>query len=94
MPTIAPMATEDMSGEIFLIDDQPAVVSSILGRDDYTPAWPVRRASWKGASRELGSVYEARAAAKAGDLAVEDTEIVLNAAIVKWSAARWRSTAS
>jgi len=85
VPKIAPMATEDMSGEIFLIDDQPAVVSSIPGRDDYTPAWRVRRASWKGAARELGSVDEARAAAKAGDLAVEDTEIVLNAAIVKWA---------
>jgi len=32
VPKIAPMATEDMSGEIFLIDDQPAVVSSIPGR--------------------------------------------------------------
>jgi hypothetical protein len=85
VPKIAPMATEDMSGEIFLIDDQPAVASSIPGRDDHTPAWRVRRASWKGAARELGSVDEARAAAKAGDLAVEDTEIVLNAAIVKWA---------
>ncbi len=84
VPKIAGMATEDMSGEIFLIDDQPAVLSSIPGRDDYTPAWRVRRASWKGAARELGSVADARAAAKAGDLEVQDTDIVLNAAVVKW----------
>jgi len=84
-PKIAPMADSKLSGEIFLIDDQPAVVSSQPGRKDYTPAWRVRRASWTADSRRLDSVDEVRAAARAGDLNVDETEIVLNAPIVKWA---------
>ncbi len=84
-PKIAPMADAKLSGEIFLIDNQPAVVSSQPGSKDYTPAWRVRRASWTSDSRELGSVDDVRAAASSGDLNVEETEIVLNAPIVKWA---------
>lgn len=84
-PKIAPMADPKLSGELFLIDDQPAVVSSQPGSKDYTPAWRVRRASWTAESRKLDSVDDVRAAADAGDLEVEETEIVINAPIVKWA---------
>jgi len=84
-PRIAPMGNSKLSGEIFLIDDQPAVVSSQPGRKDYTPAWRVRRASWTSDSRKLDSVDDVRAAARAGDLDVDETDIVLNAPIVKWA---------
>ena len=84
-PKIAPMAEAKLSGELFLIDDQPAVVSSQPGRNDYTPAWRVRRASWTSQSRTLDSVEDVRAAARAGDLTVEETNVVLNAPIVKWA---------
>jgi len=84
-PKIAPMADPKLAGEIFLVDDQPAVVSSQPGRDDYTPAWRVRRATWTSASRALSSVDDVRAAVRAGDLKVDETDIVLNAPIVKWA---------
>jgi hypothetical protein len=84
-PKIASVVDAKVSGEIFLIGDQPAVVSSQPGRKDYTPAWRVRRASWTSGSRRLDSVDEVRAAARAGDLNIEETDIVLNAPIVKWA---------
>lgn len=83
-PKLTPMAEAKLSGEMFLIEGQPAVVSSRPGRKDYTPAWRVRRASWAARSRMLDSVEDVRAAARAGDLKVEETDVVLNAPIVKW----------
>ncbi len=83
-PKIAPLAKPRLSGEIFLVDGQPAVVSSQPGRKDYTPAWRVRRASWTAGARKLDSVEDVRAAARAGDLKVDETDVVLNAPIVKW----------
>lgn len=66
------------------VDDQPAVLSSHPGRDGYTPAWQVVRASWSGSARPLSSVEEATAAADRGDLELEETSIVVNAAAVSW----------
>jgi hypothetical protein len=84
-PRIAPLATHELSGELFLFDDGPAVLSSSPGRDDYTPAWRVRRATWRGQPRQIASVVELRAAERRGDLTVQDTGAVMNAPVVKWS---------
>lgn len=67
------------------VSEQAIVLSSEPGRDDYTPAWRVNRARWQATPRLLGSVDDVRAAESAGDLTVEQTPIVINAAIVKWS---------
>lgn len=66
-------------------DGQPTVLSSEPGRDDYTPAWRVHRATFTRNPRRLSSVEEIRAAERAGDLDVEQTDIVINAPLVKWS---------
>ncbi len=83
-PKLEPLADEGLSGELFLLDDGPAVLSSRPGRDDYTPAWRVRRARWRQEPRRLSSVAEVRSAARRGELTVDDTGAVMNAAIVKW----------
>jgi hypothetical protein len=83
-PKLAPLAEEDLSGELFLVDGGSAVLSSRPGRDDYTPAWRVRRVRWRQDPRRLSSVAQLRSAASRGELTVEDTNAVMNAAIVKW----------
>lgn len=87
-PKLKPLTGRDLSGELMLVDDGPAVLSSHPGKDDYTPAWRVRRARWRGTRRELSSLGDVRAAERAGDLRVEDAGVVLNAAIVKWPGAQ------
>lgn len=65
-------------------EDQPTVLSTHPGRDDYTPAWRLVRARWSGSARPLASADEVASAADAGDLELEETDIVVNQAIVKW----------
>jgi hypothetical protein len=83
-PKLESLAEDGLSGELFVVDGGPAVLSSRPGRDDYTPAWRVRFVSWKGESRTLSSVADVRSAARRGELTVGDTGAVMNAAIVKW----------
>lgn len=66
-------------------DEQPAIVSSEPGLDDYSPAWQIARFTWVGEPRPLTSVADVEDAEAAGDLEIEDTEIILNASAVKWS---------
>jgi hypothetical protein len=61
------------------------VLSTEPGRADYTPAWRLHRAAWKQQPRRLGSVAQLQAARRAGRLQVTRTDIVLSAAMVKWS---------
>ena len=83
-PKLEPLARAGLSGELFLIDEGPAVLSSRPGRDDYTPAWRVSQADWREEPRRLSSVADVRSAARRGALTLEDTGAVMNAAIVKW----------
>lgn len=89
VPKIAGLAAAKATGDAYFIeggvDDQPAVLSSEPGRDNYTPAWRVHNARWRGTARELTSAEAVTEAEAAGDLEVEVTNTVLNAAIVKWS---------
>jgi hypothetical protein len=87
-PRIASLAS-GLSGTAYLISggppDQPVVLSSEPGRPDYTPAWRVHRVTWSSASKTLMSVRDIDAASAAGEVSVEETGIVLNGAVVKWS---------
>ena len=64
---------------------QPILLSSEPGRPDYTPGWRLHRVSWKQAPQPLSSIDDVEQARDAGRVTVEDTDIVLNAAVVKWS---------
>lgn len=67
------------------VDGQATILSSEPGRDDFTPAFRISRARWTGDPRELTSVDDVLAAERAGDLDVTQTDIVINAPVVKWS---------
>jgi hypothetical protein len=87
-PRIASLASE-LSGAAYLISggpsEQPVVLSSEPGRPDYTPAWRVHRVTWTTAPKTLTSVSDIDAASSAGEVSVEETGIVMNGAVVKWS---------
>ncbi|MCA1671259.1 MAG: hypothetical protein LC799_03315 [Actinobacteria bacterium] len=88
-PKLGGLAAGRLTGDAFLVSggtaDQAIVLSSEPGRPEYTPAWRVHRATWSGTARPLRSIEDVEAAAQAGDLDVEETDIVLNGAVVKWS---------
>lgn len=86
-PTIAGLGGAGLAGDAYLFDgapDQPAVLSSAPGRPGFTPAWRVHRAAWNGSPRDVTSVTDVEDAAQAGELTVDGTDIVLNAAVVRW----------
>lgn len=89
-PRIGALARQGLSGTAYLVSggpsDQPTVFSTEPGRDDYTPAWRLHRVTWTGTPRRLASVAEVEDARSRRDLTVEETSIILNAGIVKWSA--------
>ncbi|MPZ88061.1 MAG: hypothetical protein GEU81_08290 [Nitriliruptorales bacterium] len=87
VPKLAELAGTDLVGRLFLPenDDQPPILSSEPGRDDYTPAWQVHQLRWTGDPRELASVADVDAAEADGVLEIEDTGVVVNFPLVKWS---------
>jgi hypothetical protein len=88
VPKLAALADPSLSGAMYVDPDQsdrPAVLSSEPGRRDYTPAWRLRQVRWSVDPRPLASVGEIAEAERAGELTVEGTGVVVNAAIVKWS---------
>lgn len=87
VPKLKVLAEDGLAGTAVLFDDeeQPVVLSSEPGRKDYTPAWRVQRASWVEDPRPLGSLAEVEQAEQEGALTLEKTDIVINAALVKWS---------
>jgi hypothetical protein len=70
VPKAAVLATQGLAGAAYVVSggpaDQPTIVSTEPGRDNYTPAWQIRRVTWKG--RALGSVSDVEEAGRAGDL--------------------------
>lgn len=89
VPKLQPLDAPGLSGAAYLFDkgatDQPTVLSSEPGRDDFTPAWTIRRVTWNGDPRLLSSVAEVEEAERAGALSVEKTSTVVNYSVVKWS---------
>jgi len=93
VPRLRVLAEEGMAAAAFVFDqdaavDQPVVLSTEPGRDDYTPAFEVNRVTWNGEPRLLRSAAEVKEAVDAGDVAVEATGIVINAPAVVWSSGR------
>jgi hypothetical protein len=88
-PKLGVLTAAGAAGAMFLVaggvPDQPAILSSEPGRRDYTPAWRVHRVTWRGAPQPLSSAADVTAARRDGRVAVERTDIVVNAPVVKWS---------
>lgn len=86
VPKLAGLANT-ASGTMFSFpdDDHPDVISSEPGRDDYTPAWTLRQVRFTGTPASLGSVADVETAAADGTVEITETDIVVNAGVVKWS---------
>lgn len=89
VPRLAVLASQGPSADAFLISggvaDQATVLSTEPGRNDFTPAWRINRATWSGTPKRLASVADVRAAESSGALRIEKSNIVLNGPVVKWS---------
>lgn len=89
VPKLAKLNRDGLAGAIYLFEDgapdQAVVCSSQPGQDDWTPAWRVHRVKWKNQPKTLTSVADIETAKKKGHLAVEESDVVMNAAMVKWS---------
>jgi hypothetical protein len=88
-PRLSSLIPDGLTGSAYLVtggtSGQPVLLSSEPGRPDYTPAWRLHRTSWKQSPEPLSSIDDVEQARDAGRITVEDTDIVLNAAVVKWS---------
>lgn len=88
VPRIAGLAAAGFVGDAFMFTngagDQPTVLSSEPGRDDYTPAWRISEVTWAGPTL-LESADDVRAAADAGDLTIATGNVVANMPVVRWS---------
>lgn len=90
VPKLAPLAEDDgLAGTMYLFsegaDGQGAVVSAEPGIEAYTPVWKINRVTWQGEPRLLTSVSDVTEAQAAGDIDIEETDVIMNAPIVKWS---------
>lgn len=89
VPKLAPLTGEGLAGTMYLIsggvDGQGAVVSAEPGMDVYTPVWRISRVSWNAEPQLLSSVSDVTDARSRGDVEIEQTDIIMNAPIVKWS---------
>jgi hypothetical protein len=89
VPKIAGLAAAGSVGDAYLFtdgaDDQPTVLSSEPGREDYAPAWRINEVTWAGSPTLLESATDVRAAADAGDLTIATDDVVANMPVVQWS---------
>ena len=92
VPRLRALAEEGLAGAAYVFGDgpadQPVVLSSEPGRDDYTPAVEIHRVRWDGEPRILRSATEVQDAAEGGELTVDASGIVVNAPLVVWSSGR------
>jgi len=89
VPKIAGLAAAGSVGNAYLFTngagDQPTVLSSEPGREDYAPAWRINEVTWAGSPTLLESAADVRGAADAGDLTIATADVVANMPVVKWS---------
>lgn len=89
VPKIAVLDDPERSGAMYVVEggvaDQPVVLSSEPGRDDFTPAWRLHTVRFTGEPAPLGSVADVEAASASGAAEVDATGTVVNAALVTWS---------
>lgn len=67
-------------------DEQGAVMTTTPGRDDYTSAFRMHRVTFAGEPESLISEADIQAAADAGTVEIEATDIVVNYPLVRWGA--------
>ena len=82
VPKIAVLAGTDMVARAYFSagdDDQPTLVATQPGRDSYTSAWQVHTYTWVDEPQPVQSVADLEAAADAGTVEIEETQVVLNA---------------
>ncbi|MGH2571991.1 MAG: DUF7482 domain-containing protein [Actinomycetota bacterium] len=88
-PKLSSLIQGRLTGSAYVVSGgtsgQPTLLSSEPGRPEYTPAWRLHRVSWEQAPELLSSIDDVEEARGAGRVTVEDTDIVLNAAVVRWS---------
>jgi len=63
---------------------QRPVVSTVPGRDDYTPVFRISRVTFSGSPKVLNSAGAVKDAASSGRVKVEATNNVVNYSVVKW----------
>jgi hypothetical protein len=87
VPKLSGLAGAGLVGEAYRFTDgagdQPVVLSSLPGREDYTPAWRLTEISWRGSPSELADAASVRAAIGSGDLSTGN-EVVVNMPVVAW----------
>lgn len=90
-PRLSSLVPSGLTGAAYAFDGGPTgqvtVLSSGPGRDGYTPAWRIHRVSWSAgvAPRLLGSEADVRRAGRKDELTIEETNVVMNGPVVKWS---------
>jgi hypothetical protein len=86
VPMIAALAN-DLAADAYVFtngaDDQPVVLSSLPGRDDYTPAYRLAEVTWNGSPTTLVSARDVRDAIDTGDLTTTDP-VIVNMPVVVW----------
>lgn len=89
VPKLAELAGSDVVGRLYLPEDdaneQPPILSTEPGQDDYSPAWQVHQLRWTGDPQPLESVADVEASVADGVLEVDDSGVVVNFPVVKWS---------
>jgi hypothetical protein len=89
VPKIASLAAAGVAGDAYLFtngaSDQPTVLSSEPGREDYAAAWRINEVTWAGSPTLLESAEDVRAAADAGDLMIATEDVVANMPVVQWA---------
>ncbi len=88
VPKLAKALTANATSEYYTFTNgasgQLPVISTIPGRDDFTPAFRLLRVIFTGARSVLKSVGQIRDAEASGRVRVQRTGIVVNYPVVKW----------
>lgn len=88
VPKLAPLTGEGLSHRMVVFedaDDQPPVLEVEPGMTGYSPAWRLSRARFTGEPVELGSLDDVDQAVSDGAVELDETDIIVNAAIIQWS---------
>lgn len=84
------LQAEGSFANLYVVDDgvaeQGAVITTIPGRDDYTPAFRVHHVSFTGDAELLTSEAAILDAQQAGTVEIEETDVIVNYPLVRWGA--------
>jgi hypothetical protein len=87
-PKLAKAIEAGATAEYFVftngVTGQLPVVSTVPGRDDYTPVFRLHRVTFTRSPRVLTSVAEVRDAEADGRVRVQATDVVVNYPVVRW----------